>query len=302
MQKKSLFLLTILLCMIFTSSLVFAQIEENLERYTEGNAVGYIKPLVNGIGANMNRGWYHSAKIPKNGIRLRIGLVAMIAPFMDKDKTFEAETEGTFTPQQTAEASTVVGSEKSVSVNGTGGTTYIFSGGLDMNAIPFAAPQITVGAIMGTEATLRLFNSSWLNMGGDSEMGDISLFGIGVRHNINQYIPLCPVDIAAGVFYQKISVGGDLLKFTTLHMGVQTSKGLGPILLYGGIGFDNSNAKLEYEYNGEYGKYGVSMDVDGDNGVLMTVGLGFNFLILHLNADASFGIRTVYSAGLNFGI
>jgi hypothetical protein len=301
MQKKSLFLLTILFCMIFAGSLFSIVIEDNMEAYTEENAVGYVKPLIEGLGANMNRGWYHSAKIPKNGLRLRIGLAAMVAPMTDKDKTFEATTEGDFTPQQTEEVPTAVGAEENVTVQGSSGS-YVFPGGLDISMIPFAAPQVTIGAVMGTEATLRLFNSSWLSLMDESDIGEISLLGLGVRHSISQYIPLCPIDIAAGFFYQSIDVGDGLIKFTTSHIGVQASRGLGPLLLYAGIGLDNSNAKIEYEYIEGNDHYEISMDIDGDNGVQMTAGLGFNLLILHLNIDASFGVRTAYSAGVHIGL
>lgn len=302
MQRKSFFLLITLLCILFTSSLLFGQIQENLEIYSQTNAEGYIKPIVDCLGVNMNRGWYHSAKIPKFGLKFRFGLVAMLAPFMDKDKTFTATTEGTFKPRTDAEVSTVAGSEKSVEIKGTGETTFAFPGGLNMTGIPFVAPQLTVGYFMGTEATLRLFDTAWLGKMGDTEIGDISLFGIGVRHSIDQYIPLCPVDIAAGVFYQRISVSDDFIKFTNLHIGVQASKGLGPLLVYGGLGYDNSNATMEWSYHGEFGDFEYSVDIAGDNGIEATAGLGFNVFILHLNADISFGRRLAYSAGLHFGL
>lgn len=301
MQRKSFFLLITLLCILFAGSTLYAQIEENLKLYSESNAEGYIKPIVDCLGVNMNRGWYHSAKIPKMGFRFRFGLVGMIAPFMNKDKTFTAQTEANFKPQTTAEAATVAGSTERVEVNGTGGTTFAFLGGLDMTGVAFVAPQLSVGYIMGTEATLRLFDTAWLGNMGDTEIGDISLFGIGVRHNINQYIPLCPVDIAAGLFYQSISVSNDFIKFTNYHIGVQVSKGLGPILLYGGLGYDNSKATVEWEYKGELGEYALNVEIAGDNGIEATTGLGFNLLILHLNADISFGTRLAYSVGLHFG-
>ena len=40
----------------------------------------------------------------------------------------------------------------------------------------------------------------------------IDLVGVGVRHNLNQYFPDLPVDVAAGAFYQKLTVGVDVGK------------------------------------------------------------------------------------------
>ncbi|MBN2355485.1 hypothetical protein JXO59_05190 [candidate division KSB1 bacterium] len=280
------------------STLLYGQIEENLERYSGDNGKKYIKPLVDGLGVSMNRGWYGTAKIPGVGLRIRLGVVAMVAPVLDRDKTFEATTQGDFHPVQTVDAPTVVGSEESVTVIGTGGTQYVFPGGLEMNATAFATPQLTIGCVYGTELMLRYFMAEL----GDSEIGKLSLTGIGLRHSIDQYIPLSPVHLAVGVFWQKIELGDELLSFSTLHIGAQVSRSFGLFELYGGIGYDNSSVKLQYSYNTGSEDLDIDLDMDGDNGLQVTAGFGFNLFILHISGDCTIGTRTAYCLSTSIGL
>ena len=298
-RKHFKVLLIVVLFSLFISLPAWSQIEDNLKRYTGSNAEGYMKPIVNGLAANMNRGWYQSAKIPTMGLRLRVGLVAMIAPIPDDDKTFTATTEGSFNPAQEAQASTVVGSEEAVMVTGTGGSVYAFPGGLNMNATAFAVPQVTVG-LMGSEAIVRFFKADL----GDSDLGSLQVLGLGIRHSISQYLFMFPIDISAGFFWQDISVDEDLLKMNAIHYGVQASKGFGLLTLYGGLGFDSGSAKLKYNFQdvNTNTQLPVEMDINGDSGMEITAGLGLNMALLHLTADATFGNRTAFALGLALGL
>ncbi len=288
----------VFILMPLLSSLLFAQVEDNLKRYSGKNGQNYIKPLVDGLGVSMNRGWYGTAKIPKLGLRLRVGLVAMVAPVLDRDRTFKATTQGDFIPVQTVKAPTVVGDEKVVMVSGTGGTQYVFPGGLNLTATAFATPQLTIGSLFGTEVMLRY----WMAELGDSEIGKLSLTGIGVRHSIDQYIPLLPVNIAVGGFWQKIELGDELLSFSTLHLGAQVSRSFSLLQLYGGVGYDISNAKLQYEYNNGAEDVELKYNLDGDNGLQVTAGIGLNLFIVHISGDCTFGKRTAYCLSAAIGL
>ena len=297
MSNKMRYLFSLLLLLPFPLSLQ-AQIKENVARYQEGNGTGYIQPLVDGLAVSMNRGWYHSGYVPTIGLRVKLTVIGMIAPIPDDDRTFMATTEGLFQPQTTAEVPTIVGNEKSVTITGEGGTKYTFPGGLNLDMTGFAVPQLTVGSFMGTEATFRFFTSDF----GDSELGDLQLFGIGIRHSLSQYLILAPVDFSVGIFYQNIDVGDNLLQFNTWHFGAQASRGFGILSLYGGIGFDNSSASIDYEYTDEEETASISYDIDGDSGLEITLGAGLNFFLLHLYTDYTFGNRSVFSFGLSLGL
>ena len=191
----------------------------------------------------------------------------------------------------------MVGSEESAVATGDGGTFYPFPGGLNMNVTAFAAPQVSLG-FMGSEAIVRYFSIEM----GDSEVGKLSVFGLGVRHSISQYLILFPVDISVGAFWQKIDVDKDLINISTLHYGVQASKDFGPLTVFGGLGIDNSNASVEYTYEDEETTKPIELDIDGDSGIEITTGLGLNMALLHLSAEAAFGNRTAFALNLSFGL
>jgi hypothetical protein len=175
---------------------------------------------------------------------------------------------------------------------------YYFPGGLNMNVSAFAVPQLTIGSILGTELIGRYIAADL----GDSDLGQLKLAGAGIRHSVSQYIPLFPIDVSIGAFWQKINVKEDMLVFNNLHYGVQASKGLGLLTLYAGAGYDKSTASVKYEYSGEGEPVKLEYDMKGDDGLQMTVGIGLNMMIVHLNGDYTFGQRQALSVSAAVGL
>ena len=136
---------------------------------------------------------------------------------------------------------------------------------------------------------------------GDSEIGNIELFGIGFRHSLSQYLLVSPVHFSFGAFWQSVKLGEDLIAFDTVHLGFQASRGFGPLNIYGGLGLDQSSASIKYEFVDAQQTHTISYDMEGDDGVGITLGVGLNILPFNLTGDITFGTRTVYSLGLFFG-
>ncbi len=277
-----------------------AQIEDQLSAYTGDNAIGYLQPLADAFGADLNDGWYYSGKVPAAGPHFKLELRYMSVRFGDEDRVFNATTEGAFTPAQTVEAPTIVGGE-SVEVQGDNGTAYAFPGGFNLDAFALAVPQIRVGSIMGTEAVIRYFAMDT----GDVELGKISLIGLGVRHSISQYLPLFPVDLAAGFLWQSFTVGendagDDLLSTNTLSIGVQASKGFGMLEPYGGLSFDTFSMDVNYEdiNTGE----AISLDCGSDKSMHLTLGLAAKLYLLNLHGEVNVASQNSISIGAAVGL
>jgi len=285
------------LIVLLAAATVSAQVEDNLERYSQANGEGYLKPLVQELGVSLNRGWFRSGHVPAFGLSLRIGVVAMTTPVLDEDKTFTATTEGAFKPVQSAQVPTLVGNPQSLKLSGTGGTQYAFPGGLDISSITLGVPQLTIGSLLGTSAVVRYIAVDLE----DNDIGDLSLLGFGARHSISQYFPLLPIDLSLGIFLQNLKIGDDLVKLSTLHIGLQASRGFGPLAVYAGIGRDQTQAELNYTYQGGAESSAVSFEFDGDNGLQTTLGAALNLGVLFLNGDMTFGQRQAYSVGLFLG-
>jgi len=281
-----------------------AQIEDQLSAYTGVNAEGYLKPLADAFGADLNNGFYHSARIP-NRIFIALEIPVMAVLFGDDDRTFKATTEEPFGPTTTvSNAPTVVGDGDAVFVSGNNNTQFYFPGGFNLNSFALAVPQLRFGTVKGTEGILRLLPGIDT---GDAELGKINLFGIGARHSITQYISDPIFDVAAGFMYQTFKVGennanGDLLSSSAFTVGAQASKGFefGILMFepYTGLSFDSFQMDVAYE-----GSDGSAIDLsfDRSNNVSWTIGAGLNFVAGHVFAHYAVASQSSFSFGLALG-
>ncbi len=289
--------------LLFCASPLLAQIEDHISAYTGENATGYLNPLAGAIGTTLNSGLWRSASIPKAGFTIALEFPIVGLYFGDDDKTFGATTEAGFSPTQTVDAPTVIGDTKAVIVSGDGGTQFAFPGGFDVGSFALTVPQLRVGAVFGTEAMIRFIAFRI----GDSDIGDVSLFGLGFRHSISQYMgPLPPVDLAASFFYQSFKLGenesgDDLTKTNTYSFGVQASKHILPILTpYTGLYYNSYNMDVTYESEvaGEEDPIDLTFD---DGFVQWTIGLELNLAILNAFVEYNVSNYSNFAFGLGLG-
>ncbi|MBD3161386.1 MAG: hypothetical protein GF346_04200 [Candidatus Eisenbacteria bacterium] len=276
-----------------------AQIEGNLSSYTGQNAEGYLKPLQEGFGAALHSGIFRSAYIPVEGFHVNVEVKTMLVDFGDDDRTFDAETEAGFFPDDPGvtsyEAPTVIGDTTAVRVDGQSGTVAYFPGGFDVGSIGVAVPQITIGSFRGTQGIFRYIALDT----GDAELGDLSLIGLGARHSISQYLQDSPVDLAAMVFWQNFKLGDDLVDATALTLGVQASRQYSAFEPYLGIAYDSFGMTVDYESEAAAEK--LSVDFETESNLHITAGLGINFSVVHLHGEISTSSQTSYAVGLSVG-
>jgi|GEM_PF-219058 len=276
-----------------------AQLEDNLSSYTDQTAEGYLRPLSEAFGQSLNTGFFSSATIPREGFRVRLEVQAMSVFFKNGDDTFIASTGGNFSPEQEVKASTVVGPGDSKVVSGDGGTAFVFPGGFDLGSLSLAVPQLTVGSIAGTEATLR-----WIGVDtGDAELGDIDLFGLGVRHSLSQYFETLPVDLAASAFYQSLHVGANnLLDATAFSFGVQASREYGLLEPFASLTLDSFSMTSEYTVNeGQDNETRLKVDLGNELTPHVLAGVGLHLSLVHLHVAGNVADRVGVSGGMAIG-
>ncbi|MBN2009832.1 hypothetical protein JW960_10865 [candidate division KSB1 bacterium] len=288
---------TTLVMFAVTVNFALAQdISEYVSKYTSENGKGYLQPLGDAFGANLNSGFYHSANIPMVGLHVDIELVTMSALIGDDQKAFTATTEDLFSPAQTVEAPTIFGSSEGASVDGTGGTSYDFPPGFNMTMLPIAAPQLTVGSLFGSDITIR-----WVDLDLGENWGRLSLTGWGIRHSISQYIPLFPVDVAVGFYRQSFKVG-DIVDANATFLSAQASITRGIFTIYGGLGTESSNLDIAYTFEDAEISQTVSFELKAENSVRMTVGFALNAGPLMLHTDFNIASQKVLVLGIGVGI
>jgi hypothetical protein len=284
--------------LLLSSSMARSQsdLENVLKQYDSQMVKGYIQPLADLFGANMNAGLFHSAAIPTRGLHIELDIIGMGSIVTDDQKKYQVTLPPSFSIR-TLETSTIFG-PKGTEVSDPSGFKYKGSDGiLDASLFPLAVPQLTVGYVYGTEATVRFVTTPSI---GDDKFPKTTLFGAGVRHSISQYIPQAPLDIALGFFYNTFTVG-DIIDFKAISIGAQGGKTFSVLSLYGGLAWEKSTMNLDYTQSGS-GASIVSIELDGANTFRGTLGAGLKLGFLSIFADANFGSVTNLSGGIGFGI
>jgi hypothetical protein len=273
--------------------------EDAIQQLSSENVQGYLQPMLDGFGANLNSGLIGSARIP-DGFRLQIRISGMATVIGKSQQTYMATPPLPY-PQSSVETATIFGGTGSV-LNGPSGMQYTFQNGqIKTDIMPFAIPQITVGNFFGTQAIIR-----YVPVPSIEDFPDVSFFGIGVRHSISRYIPESPVDIAAGLFYQTLTIG-DILTAKAVALNAQASKTLSVVTFYGGLQYETLGVELDYRYtgplpSGDTSSRDVSLSFGGQNKFRIAAGLGVSLGIVHITGDINIGKVTVFCVGLGFGI
>jgi hypothetical protein len=294
-------------CVLLVASLaarVAAQVEDQLSSYTGDNAEGYLKPLSDAFGTTLNNGFFRSAYLPVSGFHIGIEVLAMGLYFQDADRTFDATTEGSFQPERTVTVPTIVGSGEAVLISGLSGTSYAFPGGLSLNSFGMLAPQLRISSFYGTEFVGRFARVK----SGDAELGDVTLWGFGARHNVSQYMGEdFPLDLSAGFIYQKFTAGEnkedrDLMDANALSIGVNASKRFPLAFMtlepYTALSYDSFQMTVDYEsdISGQN-----TIEFDRSNTAHWTIGLNLNLIFANLFAEYNVANMNSFSVGVALG-
>jgi hypothetical protein len=308
------FLKSTVLIVSFTATIMHStysqsQFEITIQQFNGEEVMGYVQPLGDMFGANMNAGLYHSAAIPRSGIHFRIDIIGMISLVGDEHRSYNAILPSGFIPlggsRQTA---TVFGGTGTTFKDEDSGLEYKGSDGIfATNVFPLLVPQATIGALFGTEATVRYISTPSLAAG---RFPSSTLWGVGLRHSISQYFGENPTfDLSLGSFYSRFTVGefqgaeGAGLDFRGTAIDLQISKTILLFTFYGNIAHESSSMSLHYSYKANEASMPklIDLTIDGGNKFRFTTGLQIDLQAIKLYADANFGYVQHFSGGIGFG-
>lgn len=287
------------LCGVAPVAVAQSSLEDALEQYSATSVRGYIKPLIDLFGANLNSGFF-SGKAAPGGISVRLSLIAMASTVSDEQKSYTATTPNGFDPATFETATIFGGPGTTVSDANNPALTYRGSDGLiNASLFPLATPQLTVGGFFGTEAMVRFIATP--TFGDNDEIPKLNLFAVGVRHNVGKYLgDALPVDLGVGVMYSTFKIG-DIVKITGLTIGAQASKTVALLTVYGGAAWEKTTMNLNYTSTDPNASGTVDIDISGANTFRVTGGLSLKLLVARLFADVNLGSVTSFSGGLSFG-
>lgn len=171
--------------------------------------------------------------------------------------------------------------------------------------IPFLAPQVTLGTLLGTQFSLRYVPKISLK-----DVGDLSWTGFGIQHNLGYWLPIPIFDVAASYYSQSIKID-PLFEMNGTSFGLNVSKQLGfrflNITPYAGFMIESAKFKVhivppQADYGPGITPPDVSFEIEGNNTSRLTLGLNLRLLIFNINADYNIGKYNSLTAGLFFAI
>ncbi len=291
-------------------------LSQQLSKLAGANAERYVSPLLSGWGSGLNSALYHSADL-HDVLGFDIGVKAMYLPWKDEDKTYEFQMPGIIvTPLRTLNAGTdypatvkaqsVAGDSKATAVYSSAatGSQQIFQipGGVGVPGTVLFAPQASIGLPFGLEVNARFLPTMKLNV------GKANFLGFGVRYSIDQWIPFCPVDIAVHFMTQKFnfkdSSNNNLISASATAYGIEVSKSLLFLTLYGGFQLENAKFTVgPYDAVFIAGSQQITahvnaFDVESPNKSRVTVGVRLLLAVINVHAEYAIAKTPMFAAGL----
>jgi hypothetical protein len=124
---------------------------------------------------------------------------------------------------------------------------------------------------------------------------------LGGQHSISRYFPGIPVDLAAGVMWQRFTIGkDDVVEAKALAFNVTGSKKFGMVVSlepYVGVGIDSFEMEANYNSDGET----IKVDFDRENDLHLTVGSSLNLPIVKVHGEFNVAAENGFAVGLSFG-
>ncbi len=330
------------LALVFLLSFPFASTaQDDIDQFLQESAedgeklVGaYISPAIKAFSLGLNQGWYNTAKPHKiAGVDLTASFSLLKVPSSEQlfdvnalgltsvtlvDNNGDPLTNGniptilgpdtppTFSPSATVNDGTI---DQSDDFQGPGGLELGSDVKLLKNKMPAAMIQLGFGLPKGTDIKLRLVPKV------DVGDGKFNMFGIGVMHDVKQYIPgikNLPFDLSAFVGYTKIKLdvpfdpgqNGVFEVSSTTIQGV-ISKKVAVLTFYGGLGYNIAKSKLAMLGTYDIGGSPINDPVDlsfAASGFRTTVGMRLKLAVLTLHGDYTLQKYSALTVGVGISV
>lgn len=327
-----------LVIFLFISTPAYAQVENSGQILRAGTDDAqillqeYLKPFGRGFGADMNSGWFTSARPLKTfEFDLRASVSASIVPV--KDRTFnisELNLQSVQLLDGPAETPTVFGDNVATTILGSAGShssqqneeTYTFTmpAGSGYHLVPSPMAQLSVGLPGHTQTTIRYSPEVIIERD-----YSVRLFGIGGLAGINQLLfnGQLPIDISLQAGFMNLKARADFnilppeqahiedrfpdshwegqainLETNTFTSNLILSKAFSYLSIFGAVGYQNASTSIITE-----GPYPIVMPLTEDDRPspnktheIQSVGIP-----IHLSLDGANSIHVISGLQLTLG-
>ncbi len=323
-------LLLLLLCVPLIFSGQVQQLDAIIQDDASNFLEAYFSPLGQSFGAGLNNGWYNTAKPHKlGGFDVTLTLNAIHVP--STMLVFDPNDIDNFSSNSTTP--TILGAAEGSEITYTNnGNSITFDmpdqGPLNKSLIPMPMINAGLGLVKETEIDFRYLPTYDFDMGFGGK-GSVELWGIGIKHDLLQWIPLAgdaiPISLSVQAGHTKfntsfsienpdpsLSLNQDIsmdVNATTVNLIV--SKKLLMLTAYAGIGYNSSvttfNTETESFYLGINGSsiqmnIPLEMTFESQNEMRTNIGLRVNLAVIAIQANHTFSKYPVTTVGVGISV
>ena len=278
----------------------------------------YFTPMAESFGAGLNNGWYNTAKPHSlGGFDVTFTLNTVIIP--NTAETFKIGDEfGNVFQSTKDEAATVFGNDGVTAMYydpssqvGTDSIPFNMPGGFKTPAMPLPMIQAGIGLIKNTAIDIRYM--PMLNVGDNI---NVNLFGIGLKHDLLQWIPgvgdAIPMSLSLQGGYTSLNtelkVAGQEVSLNTkaTTINLVASKKILMLTGYAGVGYNSATttfaADANFNLDGIQFDETVEIDFKSIKKLRTNIGLRLNIAVVTIQADYTFSEYPTATLGLGVSL
>lgn len=281
----------------------------------------YLSPLGESLGAGLNNGWYNTAKPHKlGGFDLTFTLNTVLVP--KGKQNFNPDKINNFSSED-ASSPTILGKGEGATITYNGFEFNMPEQGSALNVLPVPMIGIGIGLIKKSEIDIRYVPTYKYNAGFVGK-GSIGLWGVGVKHDILQWIPLVgdafPMSLSLQAGHTSLNTDIEIksqgvaqevelaVKATTINL--IASRKLLMFTGYAGIGYNNSTTSFDGKTSFKLGagsqvldfNVPLEMKFDSQNEFRANIGFRFNITVFAIQANYTFSEYPTATLGVGVSI
>jgi len=309
----------ILLFIIIFYQPVSAQI--TLQNTTDAKAFlhEYLTPLGESLGASLNNGWYNTGKPHKTGgFDITITLNTVTIP--EGKKSFNPSSIDNFASYDHL-TPTILGKGNGATIEYEGDQFTMPSQGSGVSLLPIPTLNFGIGIIKKTELNGRYIPKYKYNSGFIGK-GEISMWGLGFKHDILQWIPMIgntiPFSLSLQAGYTQLNTKIDILEqavnidVQAMNINLIVSRKLLMLTGFASVGYNSATTSFSAGENltdtdnfniGEANfDLPISMTFESQNEIRANIGLRFTLAVIALQANYTFSEYPVATLGIGVSL
>ena len=279
----------------------------------------YLSPLGNSLGAMTNNGWYNSAK-PHRFLGFDATFTLSLLTITDENKSFDPNSITNFSSNSTS-TPTILGKGDGATVNYKGEQFKLPNQSTLIPALVLPNFNFGLGVFKKTELNGRFIPNYKYNIGFFGK-GEISMWGLGFKHDLLQWIPIIgnaiPMSLSLQAGHTQLNSALSILDqdvnidVQATNFNIILSRKILMLTGYTSVGYNFSTTTFTagedisnsdtFNLNELEISLPIEMKFENNNEFRANVGLRFNLAVIAIHANHTFSKYPVTTIGLGVSL